>query len=98
MHIGVEFGNRGQTWQSEYCTPPNGTFFEELRKDQVDKPPWSTKYPALQSIAQDHPCLPCYNNISWNNFQECDQWISASATKISEWLSVATNNTGAPYL
>ena len=93
VHIGVEFDNRGQTWQSSMCTPPNGEFFEELRKDKADQPPWSRKYPYLQHIAQDHPCLPCYNTISWNTFSECDEGISASASNIAKWLSVATNNT-----
>jgi hypothetical protein len=33
---------------------------------KVWQPPWSTKYPYLQGIADDHPCMPVHNNISYD--------------------------------
>jgi hypothetical protein len=97
VHNAIEFDNRGQTWQKAYCDPTQAktfphSFFKELALDKVDQPPWSAKYPYLQHIAQDHPCVPAFNNISSNTYCECGQWISATPAQISTWLSVATDN------
>ena len=97
IHNGVEFDNRGQTWQKTNCDPAyahNNThsFYAELARDKVSQPPWEPKWPYLQHIAEDHPCVPVYNNISENRFCELDVWITASPADISKWLSTASGN------
>jgi hypothetical protein len=92
VNIPVAFDNRGMGWQRASCTPPSGKLFQELDRDHVDVPPYSTAYPYLQHIAEDYPCVPVYNNISSNRFCDCGTWITASALDIAAWHSVATNN------
>eukprot|EP00040_Diaphanoeca_grandis_P044395 m.12154 g.12154 ORF g.12154 m.12154 type:complete len:676 (+) comp9192_c0_seq1:195-2222(+) len=93
QHVAIEFDNRGMTWQKTSCMPPNGTFYKELAQDKVDQPPWSTLWPYLQAIAQDHPCVPTYNNISNNRYCACATWMNASPQDITDWFSVAEHNT-----
>ena len=97
-HNAIEFDSRGETWQNNLCNPANAdhdSFFAELKRDGVDKPPWSTRFPYLQHIhlPQQRPCVPMHNNISSNTFCAVDSWIlGPSAKDIVSWGSVAKNN------
>lgn len=100
-HAGVEFDNRGQTWQKASCDPAQAktnkdSFYQQLAADRVDLPPWSTKWPYLQHIKDDRPCVPVHNQISDNRLCEVygagSTWITASAANIAKWGSVAAGN------
>jgi hypothetical protein len=88
----IRLDNRGMTWQKSYCTPPNGTFLQELRAVNYQQPPFSTAYPDLVTIATDHPCVPVYNSIHDNCFSETATFLDVSAKQVSEWLDSVQNN------
>lgn len=96
-HAAIEFDNRGETWQKPYCDPEQAdtfkhSFYSVLKRDKVEQPPWSVEYPYLQRIAQDSPCVPVHNNMSYNSYCECGIWITAKAQQIAEWESAAVGN------
>ena len=96
-HAAIEFANRGMTWQNANCNVSNATnyhasFFRQLTQDKVSQPPWSTAYPYLQHIKSDSPCVPVYNNMSYNRYCDCDTFITSSAADIAKWKSTAVGN------
>ena len=57
------------------------------------KPPWSTHYPELVNIMNDHPCVPVYNVIEDNRCCQSKQFIDASDSDLSKWMITVKNNT-----
>jgi hypothetical protein len=94
--------DRGLGWfqqKTNYCKPPNGTFFQELDALDYTHPPYSTKYPELLPLAHNaHSCYP------ENNVIEDNRWCGAGTksfsdvtdSQIKEWGSMAANNVQIP--
>eukprot|EP01047_Picozoa_sp_COSAG01_P045438 COSAG01_NODE_4184_length_5261_cov_27.557342_2_plen_662_part_00 len=96
-HAAIEFDNRGESWQKSYCDPAQAhtfpkSFYRELDEDFAASAQWAQQFPYLQTIAEDHPCVPIHNNISANVHCKCDTWISATAQQIASWYSTAEGN------
>jgi len=64
----VHLDTRGLTWDH---FRPGGPMYEALRRFKHDKPPWSTRYPKLARILEEHPQAPlgnvCVNNVSYRS-------------------------------
>jgi len=93
--VAVHIDDRGLSWQKSYCTPPNGTFFQELDALHYQQPPWSTAYPALVNISTEHPCVPVYNNITGNcyNADGVPSFTDVTAGNQAKWLDTFSDNT-----
>jgi len=89
--LSVHFDNRGMNWQNSSCAP-GGSFEQQLNSVNYKQPPWSTAYPELVNIMQDHPCVPVYNNILNNYYCEGKNFIDATAGQVKDWFSVANDN------
>ena len=102
----VHFDNRGQTWHLDYCRKNctdtrNGyqpaCFYHELQSLNYTAPPYSQRYPELESIYRDRPCTPVHNVVSNNRYchrtNPDAKFLTANATQIEEWGSAASNNT-----
>ncbi|KAJ9444467.1 hypothetical protein DIPPA_21453 [Diplonema papillatum] len=59
--MSVHIDNRGETWQADFCTPPNGSFWQQLDAVNYTQPPHSTHFPDLLHV--DRPCTPVHNVI-----------------------------------
>lgn len=85
--------DRGLTWQTQYCMPPNGIFFQQLEALNYKQPPYSTRYPELVNIANDHPCVPVYNQLVNNTYCSLiSGFIDASSADTDKWLDVVKDN------
>eukprot|EP00756_Hemistasia_phaeocysticola_P063433 Hpha_TRINITY_DN6904_c0_g1::TRINITY_DN6904_c0_g1_i2::g.139618::m.139618 len=88
----VHLDDRGLTWQKEYCEPPNGHFWVELKSLNYTNPPYSTRYPDVLTIASDHPCTPVRNVVSDNEYCGSKVFTDASKYNIGKWYSTFENN------
>ena len=99
----IAFDNRGMNWQAKCCQidcdPATGTscFHAGLVALNYTNPPYSTAYPEIVNIYNDHPCTPVHNVIEGNrwchtNSKGGGQFLSHNETTIESWLSSATNN------
>ncbi len=61
--IPVHFDNRGLRWEH---FRPEGPMYEKLRAVPYQKPPWSTRYPALARILEEIPQAPLGNVLARN--------------------------------
>lgn len=91
--LAVHIDDRGLTWQKADCNPVNGTLVAALNALHYQRPPWSTAYPLLVNITQDHPCVPVYNLIVNNCFQNVTQFTDVSPEHQTQWLETYANNT-----
>eukprot|EP01120_Amphizonella_sp_Union-15-10_P000185 TRINITY_DN10222_c0_g1_i1.p1 TRINITY_DN10222_c0_g1~~TRINITY_DN10222_c0_g1_i1.p1 ORF type:complete len:150 (-),score=8.81 TRINITY_DN10222_c0_g1_i1:52-501(-) len=86
----VHLDDRGLNWQKSSCSP-GGQFQQQLESVNYQHPPYSTEYPGIANIFEDHPCVPVYNVIEDNVY--CGgQFIDVSPSDISEWLDTVRNN------
>ena len=69
-----------------------GEFNQQLDSVHYQSPPWSTHYPELVDIYQDHPCVPVYNIIT-NNTYCGGQFIDITPQEAQQWLDTVANNT-----
>ena len=67
-------------------------FDQQLKSVNWQQPPWSTHYPELVNIFQDHPCVPAYNNISHNEYCR-SMFIDITAKEWNQWLTIVDDNT-----
>ena len=64
------------------------------------QPPWSTRFPELVHIFDDHPCVPVYNDISNNtychdhslNLTKPLGFINVNEAQLGGWLSTMSGN------
>jgi hypothetical protein len=86
------------------CTAPPGPhggyqpacFKNELNSLHFMQPPYSTAYPELLTIFQDHPCVPVHNRIENNTYchsQVKGPFIDATPAEITSWHSTFSGNT-----
>jgi len=102
----VHFDNRGQTWQLAYCrencTDNKGLVQKEcfnanLKSLKYTQPPYSTTFPELLSIYEDHPCMPVYNTIEGNTYchaksKDGGNFIDVTPEVAAGWHSTVANN------
>ncbi|KAA0159408.1 hypothetical protein FNF28_05879 [Cafeteria roenbergensis] len=91
--LAVHIDDRGLTWQKSSCNPINGSLVAALDALHYQQPPWSTAYPLLANITQDHPCVPVYNLIVNNCFQNVTTFTDVSPEHQSQWMETYANNT-----
>ena len=102
----VHFDNRGMNWQDDSCLqnctdvypyPSTSCFLYALNDANYTAPPYSTRYPELVDVYDDHPCVPVHNVIEDNTYCHTGsaagaQFLDRDADTITSWLSVASNN------
>ena len=102
----IAFDDRGLNWQHASClknctaaypSPSTSCFLYALDAANYTSPPYSTHYPELVNVYDDHPCVPAYNVIEDNKY--CHEGSKAGARfidrdddTIRSWLSFASNN------
>ena len=96
------FDNRGMTWQRSSCNiscteTTTSCFRHTLDALHYKSPPYSTRYPLLPTIYDDHPCLPLGNVIEDNrychkNSKGGGKFLDRDAATIVSWRSAASNN------
>lgn len=67
-------------------------FDQQLQSVHYQSPPWSTHYPELVHIFDDHPCVPVYNVVENNTYCH-GKFIDITAEEAEEWLDTVANNT-----
>jgi hypothetical protein len=67
----IQADQRGFSWDRSSISNTNSSIWTSLRAMPYQTPPWSTKYPALVSIATNNPAATLgniiQNNISYSN-------------------------------
>ncbi|XP_065842378.1 uncharacterized protein [Oscarella lobularis] len=91
--LDVHIDDRGLTWQKDDCKP-GGTFEQQLKGVNYQEPPWSTQYPELVHIFDDHPCVPVYNVVENNTYcnHGTSKFIDASDAQVKGWMDSVENN------
>ena len=99
----IHFDDRGMNWQSVSChfncSASLGTscFRVALEAVHYQQPPYSTAFPELVNIYQDHPCLPINNVIEDNRYchthsKDGGQFIDRTDSVVNGWMSSMSNN------
>ena len=99
----IHFDDRGMNWQSVSChfncSASLGTscFRVALEAVHYQQPPYSTAFPELGNIYQDHPCLPINNVIEDNRYchthsKDGGQFIDRTDSVVNGWMSSMSNN------
>ena len=99
----IHFDNRGMNWQQkscqQNCSASMGTscFYTSLKALNWQHPPYSTQYPEIVNIYEDHPCVPVHNTISGNTFchvhsKAGGRFIDRDLATIESWGSSMINN------
>ncbi len=74
----VHVDARGLGWASYYFDQKSEhfvpTLFDRLEAMNVDQPPFSTRYPSLQTLVQDDPAVPKGNRVI-NNISTGGRWL-----------------------
>ena len=55
--------------------------------------PWSIRYPDLVTVLEDHPGLPCYNEVMYNTWSGVGKNIPMSPEQATKFYSLISNNT-----
>ncbi len=66
----VHLDTRGLTWDH---FRPDGPMYEPLKRFRIKEPPWSTRYPKLARILEEHPQAPLGNVVA-NNVSYRGSW------------------------
>jgi len=86
----VHLDDRGLNWQKDDCSA-GGMFQQQLESVNYQHPPWSTHYPELVNIMNDHPCVPVYNDIEGNTY--CGgSFYDVTDQQLESWLDISKNN------
>jgi len=69
-------------------------FNQQLDSVHYQQPPWSTHYPNLVNIFNDHPCLPVNNTVVDNVYCPTSggKFTNVSPQQISSWYDKFENN------
>ena len=87
----VHMDDRGQTWQTEYCTP-GGIFWQEMDALNYKSPPYSVAYPALENM--DSPCTPVHNVIRNNKWcNPTSNFVDFTTKQSEQWNVTLEGNT-----
>jgi len=91
--LSIHFDNRGMNWQNSSCKP-GGDFEQQLESVNYQHPPWSTAYPEMVNIMNEHPCVPVYNFFMDNEYCETptEKFMDATSSQVQAWYSQANNN------
>lgn len=99
--LDIAFDNRGMNWESQSCqyncnlSLGTSCFRGALEDVHYKQPPYSTRWPELVQIYQDHPCVPVGNQIENNTYchdKVKGQFINRDAATVSSWFSTLSNN------
>jgi len=73
--IALQFDNRSEGWARKYQIPGGDhRMYAKLKEVRHDKPPYSTRYPALARILEENPHKPLGNKVL-NNICIRSGWI-----------------------
>jgi parallel beta-helix repeat protein len=91
--LSIHFDNRGMNWQNVTCKP-GGSLEQGLESVNYQHPPWSTAYPDIVNIMNEHPCIPVYNIFENNVYCETasEKFMDATSAQVQSWYSEASNN------
>jgi len=65
--VPVKMDNRGLRWETRWGHfKPGGPMYKPLEEFKHDQPPWSTRYPKLARILNEHPQAPLGNTLQRN--------------------------------
>lgn len=104
--LDIFFDNRGMSWQSAYCnyncSDATGKVEPSCFRNQLEaigykQPPYSSAFPELEDIFDDHPCVPVYNEISHNRYchsesKDGGKFIDQPSHRIRAWMSTISDN------
>lgn len=109
--LDIAFDNRGMNWMADYCTwnctggkstaaQNPGCFRTKLEQLNYKNPPYSTRYPEITNIYDNHPCVPINNVIEDNTFCHTHSlnasstlgFINRNESTVLSWLSTMSNN------
>ena len=84
----VHIDERGLTWMNYHVDPDaeDAIMPNRLRAMPIDQPPWSDRYPMLQTLLDDEPAAPKYNvvrrNVHWKG-----TWLDVAdrAKELTTW-------------
>lgn len=102
--VDVAFDNRGMNWQSKSCkyncsaSLGSSCFRVALEAVNYQHPPYSTAFPKIVNIYDDHPCVPVNNLITGNRYchrhsKDGGKFLDRDEKTIESWFSSASNNT-----
>lgn len=70
-----------------------GLLVQQLYSVNYQQPPYSTAFPELPGLLQNHPCVPVNNTISSNQWCQCSQgFIDRTANVTESWFSTVVDN------
>lgn len=70
----IRMDDRGVTWASGACAP-NGLLHSKLQQLPIQSEPWASRYSNLTTLWGDGQCLPKYNTLQDNVFQQNEDLI-----------------------
>ena len=99
----IHLDNRGMNAATRRCHANcTGTdcFRTKLEALHYQQPPWSTRFPELVHIFEDHPCVPVYNRILNNtychdhslNLTKPLGFTNVDDAQLAAWLSTMGGN------
>ena len=104
----IAFDDRGLNWQHASClknctaaypSPSTSCFLYALDAANYTHPPYSTHYPEIVNVYDDHPCVPVGNVLEDNVYchegsggAAGGEFLDVSAAQVRAWLSSASNN------
>ncbi|MFP4501658.1 MAG: right-handed parallel beta-helix repeat-containing protein [Candidatus Hydrogenedentota bacterium] len=89
--VGVHVDQRGLGWASKYFDGEYPTLFERYDAVSASQPPYSLRYPELQTIQQDDPAAAKYNHVVRNIFVDCQKWLNLQDNLTREGIDVSDN-------
>ena len=89
-HPAVHIDARGLGWAKGHIAKGGGwRMYDKLRDMQYDKPPYSTRYPALARILEGDPAVPM-GNVVRRNICRGGRWMDLQGVK-KEWVIIEDN-------
>ncbi|WP_185602200.1 right-handed parallel beta-helix repeat-containing protein, partial [Paenibacillus sp. 598K] len=70
----IRMDDRGVTWAFGACAP-NGLLHSKLQQLPIQSEPWASRYSTLTTLWGDTPCLPKYNTLQDNVYQQNEELI-----------------------
>lgn len=93
--IGLHIDARGMTWK-QWNNPADQSWHLEAKAQKFNytQPPWSSAYPRLATIMNDHPREPLGNPIRRNVFVDCTKQVcnfDGNVKKLLDKFEIADN-------
>jgi hypothetical protein len=83
----IHLDTRGLTWDH---FRPDGPMYEPLKRFRITEPPWSSKYPRLARILEEHPQAPL-GNVARNNVSYRSSWHDPDSKYVKLEDNLITN-------